>query len=400
MKVLLINSVYREGSTGKIVASIADTLREQGHEVQTCYGIGNSHIDEYSEKICGNLEHSINAVLSRITGIPYGGVFLSNIRIKRIIKQFKPDVVHVHCINASIINVYSLFEYLAKTGIKTVLSLHAEIFHTAGCEHAYECEEWKTGCHKCLNYKQKVSSWFFEGSAASYKKMFKAINSFSTEKLIITAVSPWLADRAKLSPIMKNYKVIYVPNGVETSIFHYKKDSNLLSREKYKYTILFVTPYFGIEESDVKGGRFLPRIAEELSNCKFIVVASRISNSLPDLPDNVRPWGRAKTQQELAQLYSEADLTILLSRRETFSMVTAESLCCGTAVVGFKAGGPESIAIKEASHFVNYKDLGGLKKRIVAVLEYGYDKQSLSEKATKIYSKEYMVDSFIKVYRI
>ena len=38
-------------------------------------------------------------------------------------------------------------------------------------------------------------------------------------------------------------------------------------------------------------------------------------------------------------------------------MVTAESLCCGTPVVGFKAGAPEQIAIKEFSEFVEYGDL-------------------------------------------
>ena len=45
MRILLLNCVYREGSTGRIVASLSDTLRAQGHEVMTCYGLGNTHID-------------------------------------------------------------------------------------------------------------------------------------------------------------------------------------------------------------------------------------------------------------------------------------------------------------------------------------------------------------------
>lgn len=118
MKVLLLNCVYRRGSTGKIVASIADSLRAQGHTVFTCYGLGDEHIDEHSKKVCTKIEHNINSLLSRITGIPYGGLFISNYRIKRVIKEFKPDVVHVHCVNASTMNVYALLAYLAKLGIK------------------------------------------------------------------------------------------------------------------------------------------------------------------------------------------------------------------------------------------------------------------------------------------
>ena len=51
MKILLINCVYRIGSTGKVVASISDSLRAKGHEVFTCYGIGEKNVDKYSKKI-------------------------------------------------------------------------------------------------------------------------------------------------------------------------------------------------------------------------------------------------------------------------------------------------------------------------------------------------------------
>lgn len=357
MKILQINCVYREGSTGKIVASVADTLRAQGHEVLTCYGLGKADIDEHSMKLCSNMEHNFNSLLSRIIGIPYGGIHPSNIRIKKVIKKFKPDVVHVHCVNAATINVYSFLKYLAKVGIKTILTLHAEIFHTAGCEHAYDCMKWKEGCHDCKVYKQRVHSWFFERSKVSYQKMFAAVNAFPKDKFIVTAVSPWLANRAKQSAIMQNYNVIYVPNGVDTSVFHYRENKGLIDRGQYQKVILFVTPYFRMEETDVKGGRYLLQIATSLPDYKFIVVASLMSASLPTMPENVQLWGRAKTQEELAQLYSEADITLLLSKRETFSMVTAESLCCGTPVIGFRAGGPESIALAEYCEFVEYGDI-------------------------------------------
>lgn len=398
MRILLLNSVYREGSTGKIVASIGDVLRSQGHEVLTCYGLGEHHIDVFSKRVCTDLEHYFNAIWSRISGIPYGGLFFSNWRIKQIIRQFQPDVVHVHCVNASTMNVYSLLKYLAKKGIKTVLTLHAEIFHTAGCSHAYECTKWIDGCHDCEFYKQRVFSWFFDRSETSYRKMYEAVNAFRKDKLAVTAVSPWLADRAKRSSIMKHYDVLYVPNGVDTSVFYYKKNKGLIERGQFKKVILFVTPYFGMEETDVKGGRYLADIAFQLSNFLFVVVATTVSKSLPKLPVNVCLWGRAKSQGELVQLYSEADVTLLLSQRETFSMVTAESLCCGTPIIGFIAGGPESIALKDYSKFVEYGNI----LKLIDALDTGFSpkikKKDIALISSRAYSSEYCANLFLKIY--
>lgn len=397
MRVLQINNVYGVGSTGKIVASLADSLRAHGHEVMTCYGLGNSHIDNYSRKVCGKMEHNINAVIGRISGIPFGGLHLSNWRVKRIIKDFNPDVVHIHCINASTFNVYQLLHYLAKEGIKTVLTLHAEIFHTAGCEHAYECEKWKNGCHDCKIYKQRMHSLFFDRSQVSYQKMLNAVNAFSTNKLTITAVSPWLADRAKQSAIMKRYSVEFVPNGINTDVFHYQEHENLIERKGYNKIVLFVTPHFGMDINDVKGCHYLPDIASELPNYKFVVVAGRTYGNIPSLPSNIQFLGRAKNQEELSCLYSEADVTLLLSKRETFSMVTAESLCCGTPVIGFEAGGPESIALNYYCRFAPQGDMNAIVSLLKQRLQF--DSMELSKVADLQYSQEHMCMEYLNIYK-
>ena len=59
---------------------------------------------------------------------------------------------------------------------------------------------------------------------------------------------------------------------------------------------------------------------------------------------------QVEDQSELAAFYSLADVTLLTSEKETFSMVCAESLCCGTPVVGFQAGAPEGISLPAVSY--------------------------------------------------
>lgn len=69
MKILILNCCYRDGSTSKVVGSISDVLRSEGHDVFSCYGLGSSHIDEYSQKVCTTTEHNANALLKRLSGI-------------------------------------------------------------------------------------------------------------------------------------------------------------------------------------------------------------------------------------------------------------------------------------------------------------------------------------------
>lgn len=110
-------------------------------------------------------------------------------------------------------------------------------------------------------------------------------------------------------------------------------------------------------------------------------------------------WGTARNQQELASLYCSVNLTLITSKRETFSMVCAESLCCGTPVVGFKAGGPESIAISDYSDFVEYGNIDLLKRAVEDMLKKKKFVQDIAEEAKNIYSREKMARNYLNVYK-
>ena len=107
-----------------------------------------------------------------------------------------------------------------------------------------------------------------------------------------------------------------------------------------------------------------------------------------------------KDQKKLAEYYSAADVTLLTSKRETFSMVTAESLCCGTPVVGFRAGAPEMIAIPEYSRFVAFGDVEGLKNALFEFrgLKKEVGAQSIADRASAEYDSSVMYAEYLKIY--
>lgn len=400
MKILQVNVVYNKGSTGKIVYDMHKGLLEKGEDSVICYGRGKKIKGPNVYKVCGELYSKFNNLLSRITGVMYGGCFFSTNKLIRIIKRETPDIVHLHCLNGYFVNIYRLITWLKNNNFKTVLTLHAEFMHTANCGYAYECEKWKTGCGKCPRLKKETKSLFFDNTHKSWLKMKKAFDGF--DDLTIVSVSPWLMERAKQSPILKDKKHCVVLNGLDTSIFklydtqQLRKKHNLIGKK----IIFHATPFFNDDPENIKGGCYVIKLAEKLlSNDNIrIVVAGNYPKTLK-VPPNIILLGRVNNQSTLAEYYSMADVTVLTSKRETFSMVVAESLCCGTPVAGFRAGGPEQIALNEFCKFTDYADLDNLEKAITEILDKDIEKSKISNLATNKFSANQMIKDYISLYQ-
>lgn len=397
MKILQVNCVYNTGSTGKIVADIHRELIARGEESVVCYGRGARVDEPHVYKTCGELYSKVNNLLSRLTGVMYGGCFFSTNKLISIIKKERPDVVHLHCINGYFVNIYRLVTWLKKHRVKTVLTLHAEFMYTANCGHALDCERWLTGCGSCHRWRQETKSLFLDGTARSWKKMKKAFAGFE-EDCIVTSVSPWLMERARRSPILERFCHVTVLNGLDTEVFHPVADTDL--RERYgigdRKLVLHVTPSFSLDPDHFKGGWYVAELARRMPEMIFAVVGCR--EPVDGLPDNMINVGRLEDQRELAAWYTAADVTLLTSKKETFSMVTAESLCCGTPVVGFRAGAPEMITIDRFSSFVEQGDPDGLEAELRSWLQRP-GPEGLADEAREKFAGEAMCQSYRSLYR-
>jgi len=400
MKILQVNCVYKKGSTGKIVFDVHSELLKQGIDSVVCYGRGEKTQETHVYKTCGELYSKLNNALSRITGLMYGGCFFSTNRLLRIIRKERPDVVHLHCINGYFVNIYRLVSWLKKHRIKTVLTLHAEFMYTANCGHAFDCDRWKTGCGNCPRLRKETKSLFLDNTALSFWKMQRAFDGFH-EDLIVTSVSPWLMERAKQSPILADKKYCVVLNGVDTDIFRLYNTEDLRKRHGLtdEKVIFHATAHFSAEPNHIKGGYYILQLAEQLrpENVK-IFVAGTCDEGI-QAPDNVVFLGKITDQTRLAEYYSMADVTVLASQKETFSMITAESLCCGTPVVGFQAGGPEQIAIADYSSFVPYGALDKLVKKVSEYLQKDWNAADIAEVSEEKYSRDTMTEGYLSCYR-
>lgn len=402
MKVLQVNILFGNGSTGKIVNDIHNVLLLHNNNSIVCYGAGDDIKSENVNKLTCHYELSAYRLWSHFTGLQFASGFISTYRLIKIIKQEEPDIVHLHCINGFFINVYKVMNFLKKNNINTVLSLHAEFMYTGSCGHSFDCEKWKTGCGNCPQLWDATYSWFFDRTEEAWIRMNNAFENF--DNIIVTTVSPWLTSRAKLAPILKGKRIITIENGVDTTNVFFPRNYNDL-KERLNMgdarILLHVTANFSDRIDDLKGGRYILELAKYLenSNVKIIVIGP----TEPDVrfPENIIYIGRIDDQSVLAQYYSMADLTVITSKKETFSMPVAESLSCGTPVVGFASGGPETISIEEYSEFVEYGNVNDLSLCVSKWLDFKKNRHiQISETARNLYSKERMTNRYMNVYKL
>ena len=400
MKVLQVNCVYKKGSTGKITYDLHKGLLDEGIESVVCYGRGERIKELGVYKTCPELYSKLNNALSRVTGIMYGGCFFSTNKLISIIEKEKPDIVHLQCINGYFVNIYRLVTWLKNNRIKTVLTLHAEFMYTGGCGHSVDCNQWssRTGCGspQCPRWHAETKSVFFDRTGAMWKRMKKAFDGFEND-LLVVSVSPWLMNRAKRSPILEKMRHCVIFNGLDTGVFHPYETADL-RRElqcEGKKVVFHATPSFSADPNHRKGGGYVLKLAEKMPGVQFIVAGPYPPEM--EVPENVMLLGEVTDQTRLAKLYSMADVTLLTSKRETFSMVTAESLCCGTPVVGFKAGAPEEITIPEYSAFVEYTDIQSMKESVIHFMENPVD-GALPFAAEEKYSAHNAILQYVSLY--
>lgn len=395
MKVLQVNNVYNFGSTGKITADIHHALQKKQVESIVCYGRRDLTQEENVHKVCGEFYSHVEHFRANATGVMYGGCELSTRRLIRIIQREKPDVVHLQCLNGYFVNIYKLLTWLKNQHIKTVLTLHAEFMYTANCGHALECEKWKTGCGNCPRLKAETGSYFLDRTDVSWRRMQKAFAGFEDD-LVVVSVSPWLMERAKQSPMLKDMQHRVVLNGLNTDVFHPVPTEEVRRKYGTGKIIFHATPWFNGDKEYLKGGYYLLKLAERMPDVTFLVAG--LHEEGLQVPDNVTLLGKIEDQNLLRQYYAAADLTLLTSKRETFSMVCAESLCCGTPVVGFEAGAPEMIALPDYSAFIPYGEIDQLEAAVKRVLTSSWDRPEIAKQAAERYANEQMTMGYLDIY--
>ena len=399
MKIVQINCVYNYGSTGKITRDIHQGLLAQGYESVVLYGRRQKTKEPGIHKTCTEFEAKACNVLSRMTGRPYAAAPLGTAELLRQLDREKPDIVHLQCINGYFVNIYRLLDYLKNHHIPTILTLHAEFMYTGNCSYAYDCDGWKTGCTHCPDQKEAINSTRAGATEQNWKRMQRTFAGF--ENLLLCPVSDWVGSRAAQSPILNQYPIRTVLNGIDTGVFHYRKADAEALRKKLnigdRKLVLHVTASYA---NPIKGGKFITELSKMLDPEQYVVLVVDGENNPAPADFCGIYFGRANGQEELAALYSAADVMALTSYRECLPTTCLESLCCGTEIVGFYFHGNEGERSfpEQYAHFFRHGDMEQLARRVQEVAAHHAEKERCAAENQKVFSREVMQQNYIAIY--
>lgn len=341
MKILFINSVCGIRSTGRICTDLAQELEAQGHEVKIAYGRENvpEKYQKYAVRIGNDTAVKINGMKARLFDNEGQNAVSETKAFIDWVKQYDPDVIHLHNIHGYYLNYQILFEYLRTCGKRIIWTLHdcwAFTGHTAYCD-AIGCEKWKTGCGSCPQIREYPKAY----SDRSKKNWEDKKSAFvGIPNLTIVTPSDWLAGLIKES-FLKEYPVKVIHNGIDTSQF-----KPLPNDFKHHYGIEGKKILLGVATTwdENKGYSDYLKLADMVGNEYRVVLVGVTEEQKEKLPSNVLGICRTNSVKELAYIYSAADVLLNLSKTENYPTVILEAVSCGIPCVSYDVGGSGEIA--------------------------------------------------------
>lgn len=363
MKIVQINTVYEKGSTGKIVAGIQAESIRRGHQNIVAYRYSQGESADNVYYISTWLDCHIHNRIAKYTHRSGFYSFHKTAEFIKYLKKLQPDVVHIHNLHGSYINITKLFGFLRENRIKTVWTFHDCWPFTGYCPYfeISHCEQWHSGCGHCLYGTNMLNKKSAARNLQAKKGMIRAVD------LTVVVPSKWMESLAKNSFYSKS-DIRLITNGIDLSVFYPIQPDIRIKHgiSQTKHILLGVATVW----NERKGMDVFSELARRLDQSTFqVVLVGNAPQSFIDDNGLIVFIDHVDDQCELAKFYSSATLFVNPTREETLGMVNVESLACGTPVVTFNTGGSPECIDSTSGSVVDKDDIDAMEREIIRICE-------------------------------
>lgn len=391
-RILIVNKFYyRRGGDCVYVLNLESLLKSRGHDVAV-YAM--DYPDNLPSQWSGHFPEEVDFGKDKVKGVSrifgYGDIKDS---FARMLKDFRPDVVHLNNIHSYLSPV--LARMASEFGARVVWTLH----------------DYKLVCpsYSCL-YKGSVCEECFDNPLAVIKKRCMK-DSLMASVLAYAEAKAW--DKERLSewtdvflcpsrfmslkmeeggfPPAKLYQLY---NFISPEmIAHYSSRKVNVERQDYYC-------YVG-RLSVEKGVRTLLKVASKLPYELRVAGTGPLEEELRkefSAFDNIKFLGH-RTLEEIQELFSNARFSAVPSEwyeNNPFSVI--ESLCGGTPFIGADIGGIPELANRKNGMIFTSGDAKSLQFAIEEAWKHQWDYAEIQQNALKKFSPEQHYTALDKIY--
>jgi glycosyltransferase involved in cell wall biosynthesis len=314
------------------------------------------------------------------------------------------DILHLHWTNSGFLSIDDLAE-LVKTGKPIVWTLHDMWTFTGGCHYSGTCDHFMRECGNCPFLRHPD-----ENDISHTGWLRKAAMYDNSPNITFVTCSQWLAGVTKQSSLIKNFRIESIPNPIDIDVFSPKDIS--AARKKRNIDPAAKVILFGAANINDrrKGISYLVEALNILktdypaTNAIEVVVFGKNKHfDVNQLPFKVHELSIITSADELAEIYSMADLFVTPSLEDNLPNTIMESLACGTPVVAFDTGGiPEMVDHLKNGYLAEFKSAADMAKGLHDVINT-LDAKTLAtnarQKVLDNYTNEKVAQQYMDLYQ-
>ncbi|MFT4901578.1 MAG: glycosyltransferase involved in cell wall biosynthesis [Lentimonas sp.] len=255
------------------------------------------------------------------------------------IRKIQPDLIHLHWLGGETMRI----EDIAQIQVPLVWTLH-DMWPFCGAEHldfTAKNPRWETG-YNTLN--KPAGQLGIDWNRRVWERKLRA---WAGRKIIPVAPSTWMKtciDQSALTRANAFTPAELIHHGISLSEF--SPEDKKHSRQQLgipQDRPAFIFGAHSLKYKNKGGGSLAAALSRLARQMKFslIVFGQGAVKPIPNIP--LFQLGEIHTSQQLRIAYSAADLTLNPSAMESFGLVAAESLACGTPVVCFDTTGLKDV---------------------------------------------------------
>lgn len=340
LSVGFVNNYFAFGGAETVVRQLFDDYRNRGIDSALYLALGKTFPSERNTiplypRLLSRLDHSRFRRLIH----KYANRFDWTDQKFANLAHSRHNVIHIHNFHGDYASLQSL-AYLA-THKPVIWTFHGFWGITGGCCNFGTCNRYLNTCGEC----PRLGSFGVGPVDHTTDQLLLKKATIGNVPLTVVVPSQKLCGVVAESPLASGWNIVCIPNGVETDLFDSSLKCSADIRRLHNLSqgatiILIVNRNF---KDQAKGYSMIEPVLRSLkhSSLQVVLVGHSSDWAASRLPKHLEPrcYGFIDQREELAKLFSLADIFLFASPDENFPCVILEAMAAGCCVVSTPTDG-------------------------------------------------------------